>query len=356
MQQPDVADGAAETVEVPGLTPGAAAKAVLSAAASAPGYRVERADDGYLLSHRVRPAWATVTGWATAPLLVGIGILLVRTTRTGRVTVGTTGGMTVLHLRGTFRDALLRGLRALSDGSPAPVRAPLPPQILQPLAAPQVPHAPGSPPPQPFGPPPAGFHPPQQVRPPMPDGGAPPPSPPWRPPTGAVVHGGNTPWQPLKPDGTGPGDRDPRPDERQPPPATDVWATSPPIEATVRRNPTQPFSRPPGAGPHVVRLDTGERFEVGALDLIGRDPAAVAEETVSRLVKVADEHRSVSKTHLAVGADAAGVWVSDRHSTNGSLVQHANGQVTRCLPGERVYLGPGDVVRFGDRRLQLDHP
>jgi pSer/pThr/pTyr-binding forkhead associated (FHA) protein len=38
------------------------------------------------------------------------------------------------------------------------------------------------------------------------------------------------------------------------------------------------------------------------------------------LIKVADETRTVSKSHLALGVDGNGMYVIDRGSTNGSTV------------------------------------
>jgi hypothetical protein len=103
----------------------------------------------------------------------------------------------------------------------------------------------------------------------------------------------------------------------------------------------------------VVEFDTGERATIGALVLVGRRPAAGAGEHATRLVAISDPSRSVSKTHLAMGEDDHGVWVVDRHSTNGTTVVPPTGRLRECLPGERVYLAPGSRVMFGERSFAV---
>jgi hypothetical protein len=103
----------------------------------------------------------------------------------------------------------------------------------------------------------------------------------------------------------------------------------------------------------VVEFDTGERATIGGLVLVGRRPAASAGEHLARLVAINDPSRSVSKTHLAMGEDDNGVWVVDRHSTNGTTVVPPVGRLHECQPGERVYLAPGSRVMFGERSFAV---
>ncbi len=84
--------------------------------------------------------------------------------------------------------------------------------------------------------------------------------------------------------------------------------------------------------------------------LIGRNPAGLVG---LRTVAVADPGMSVSKTHLVIGADAAGAWVMDRASTNGTLVTLPDGEKIVCLPDQRVRVAPGSVVFFGDLSLTI---
>lgn len=100
-------------------------------------------------------------------------------------------------------------------------------------------------------------------------------------------------------------------------------------------------------------LDTGERVEVRGTTLFGRAPAAAAGEGEAQLVRVPDDTRSVSKTHLAVMPARRGVFAVDRASTNGSAIIR-NGSETALAPGHPVELQAGDTVRFGDRTLSVE--
>jgi predicted component of type VI protein secretion system len=87
--------------------------------------------------------------------------------------------------------------------------------------------------------------------------------------------------------------------------------------------------------------------------LLGRGPTPRAGETPGVLLSVADPHRSVSKTHLAIGVDGGGAWVVDRSSTNGTVVTLPDGARILCVPERRVRLVPGASVAFGDAALTL---
>lgn len=95
-------------------------------------------------------------------------------------------------------------------------------------------------------------------------------------------------------------------------------------------------------------------MEVRGPLLIGRAPASVAGDGSVDVLQVADETRSVSKTHLEILPARRGVVVVDRGSTNGSgLVR--DGKETTLPPGEPTPLHAGDMVRFGDHTLTVDH-
>lgn len=103
----------------------------------------------------------------------------------------------------------------------------------------------------------------------------------------------------------------------------------------------------------VLRLDDGSRVEVRGATLLGRAPAPVAGEGAVQLVAVADDTRSVSKTHLAILPSRRGVLVVDRGSTNGSAIVR-DGSDLPLTPGDPVPVQAGDVVRFGDRTLTIE--
>ncbi|MBB6403508.1 RDD family protein [Arthrobacter sp. AZCC_0090] len=102
-----------------------------------------------------------------------------------------------------------------------------------------------------------------------------------------------------------------------------------------------------------IRMDDGQDLQVANSALVGRNPAAMAGETVVQLIAVADPGRSISKTHLHLRGDGDGVWITDRNSTNGSAVTTPDGVQTRLLPGEPLYIRPGSTVHFGDRTFHL---
>jgi uncharacterized RDD family membrane protein YckC len=115
---------------------------------------------------------------------------------------------------------------------------------------------------------------------------------------------------------------------------------------------------PVGSGsPYVqdwsILLDDGRRIVVEGLVLLGRNPQPRAGEEDAQLIKIADETRTVSKSHLAVGVDAGGVYVVDRGSTNGSTVSTTNGMSSRCRAGEMVRVGDGAIVSIGDHWLEI---
>jgi uncharacterized RDD family membrane protein YckC len=102
-----------------------------------------------------------------------------------------------------------------------------------------------------------------------------------------------------------------------------------------------------------ILLDDGRRIALDGLILLGRNPQPQAGEEDAQLIKIADETRTVSKSHLAVGLDAGGVYVVDRGSTNGSTVSTTNGMSTRCQADEMVRVGEGAIVSIGDHWLEI---
>jgi uncharacterized RDD family membrane protein YckC len=112
-----------------------------------------------------------------------------------------------------------------------------------------------------------------------------------------------------------------------------------------------------GRSPYVrdwsILLDDGRRIPLEGLVLLGRNPQPDAGEEDAQLIKIADETRTVSKSHLAVGVDVDGVYVVDRGSTNGSTVSTTNGMSARCKAGEMVRVGEGAIISIGDHWLEI---
>ena len=110
-----------------------------------------------------------------------------------------------------------------------------------------------------------------------------------------------------------------------------------------------PSSPPPAAAPTglALLLDTGERIAVSQPVLLGRNPDAAA-YAGARPVPMADDSRSLSKTHLLVRPVSGGLEIVDCRSTNGSgLVR--GGVEYSVTAGVPVLTIEGDLIRLGDR-------
>ena len=102
-----------------------------------------------------------------------------------------------------------------------------------------------------------------------------------------------------------------------------------------------------------ITLDDGRDFRLERNVLIGRNPAPAAGESQAQLLPVPDPGRTISKTHLHLLTDGAGVWVTDRNSTNGSAVTTPDGVRTALVPGVPSFVSPGTTVHFGDRTFNV---
>lgn len=126
--------------------------------------------------------------------------------------------------------------------------------------------------------------------------------------------------------------------------------SAPPVAAGVQPEPT------PGPAPEaawVAELDDGREIVIEGLVLLGRNPQPQPGEEGAQLIKLADETRTVSKSHLAIGLDSAGLFVVDRGSTNGSTVTTPVGVSRRARAGEIVYVDEESVVSIGDHWLRI---
>ena len=104
-----------------------------------------------------------------------------------------------------------------------------------------------------------------------------------------------------------------------------------------------------GGDRFVLQFSTGESVTVSGAGLIGRNPAAQPGEYVDQLVSIFDVGKSVSKTHLAFGQEGGRFWVSDRYSTNGSVVRQPEAEQRRCEPGRRYFVVRGTRVDLGEQ-------
>jgi uncharacterized RDD family membrane protein YckC len=137
------------------------------------------------------------------------------------------------------------------------------------------------------------------------------------------------------------------------PPGVSAYESPPGQTAGDFADQTAVASRSPYLQEWSILLDDGRRIPLEGLVLLGRNPQPKAGEEDAQLIKIADETRTVSKSHLAVGVDAGGVYVVDRGSTNGSTVSTTNGMSARCKAGEMVRVGEGAIISIGDHWLEI---
>lgn len=103
-----------------------------------------------------------------------------------------------------------------------------------------------------------------------------------------------------------------------------------------------------------LELESGARHVVDGPALVGRNPQAASGAGVI-LVRVDDPTRSVSKNHAELGVDSAGLWLTDRGSTNGTVVSAPGRSPQVAEPGARVRVPMGSTIHVGDRRIVV-HP
>ncbi|MFC8799350.1 RDD family protein [Promicromonospora sp. NPDC057138] len=136
--------------------------------------------------------------------------------------------------------------------------------------------------------------------------------------------------------------RQPEPEQRD----------SAPIDMT-RTHMSRPMT-PAAVTTVVLEVESGERYVVDTKALVGRNPQA-PDGSGWILIKVEDPTRSVSKTHAELGVDTAGLWLTDRGSTNGTVVSAPGLPPRVAEPGARVRVPVGSTIHVGDRRVVV-HP
>jgi len=142
------------------------------------------------------------------------------------------------------------------------------------------------------------------------------------------------------------------------PAASERVAAEPPAPVVERIAPAAAPAAPAAPAPAApapvahVRFDTGDVVAIHGPALVGRGPVAGADEIVMHLLPIADDTRSISKTHFALVVDAHGLVLVDRGSTNGTGIERA-GQLTPAAPGAPVRVVAGDRIRFGDRTADV---
>lgn len=100
---------------------------------------------------------------------------------------------------------------------------------------------------------------------------------------------------------------------------------------------------------YVLQFSTGESVVVAGTGLVGRNPSPEPGEYVDELVAIFDVGKSVSKAHVEFGQESGRFWVSDRYSTNGTVVRQPDADPVRCEPGKRYMIARGSRVEIGEQ-------
>ncbi|GAA1852569.1 RDD family protein [Microbacterium koreense] len=112
-----------------------------------------------------------------------------------------------------------------------------------------------------------------------------------------------------------------------------------------------PAAPPATAAAFCLRFDSGEIFTITGPTLFGRNPDAAGSREV-RVIALADDSRSLSKTHLMARPVDGGLEIVDRHSTNGSGIIR-DGAEHPLIGDAPVVVGEGDQVRLGERTASV---
>jgi hypothetical protein len=110
--------------------------------------------------------------------------------------------------------------------------------------------------------------------------------------------------------------------------------------------------RPSARPSALLKSSAGESFVITGRALIGRRPTPPAAEHFDHIITLADETKTMSKTHLVIEWRGAELWITDRGATNGTTVQRSGRK--NELAAERPYrLLSGDVVYVGGQRVTV---
>jgi len=88
---------------------------------------------------------------------------------------------------------------------------------------------------------------------------------------------------------------------------------------------------------------------------LGRNPVATAGHPDARVLAIADEAKSLSKTHAMLELDGDLLWVHDLDSTNGVWVVPVDGEAVEVVPGHRAPVPAGGDLELGDLVIQVEH-
>lgn len=109
-------------------------------------------------------------------------------------------------------------------------------------------------------------------------------------------------------------------------------------------------SAAPAVAFHLV-FENGDRYGVREAAVLGRGPAAA---DTAEAVAIADEGKSVSKTHARIEIGEHGVVVTDLGSTNGTTVTDPDGMVYPVVAHQATIVPEGWTLQLGDRSATVE--
>lgn len=107
----------------------------------------------------------------------------------------------------------------------------------------------------------------------------------------------------------------------------------------------------PAGGVRELVVDGNMVLPQGQITLLGRNPIVMPQLESAVPIPLDDPAMKISKSHLAVGLEDGRWWVMDLHSTNGTVLVDAVGNVSRCEAGVSTAVDPGSVIRFGTHEI-----
>ena len=127
--------------------------------------------------------------------------------------------------------------------------------------------------------------------------------------------------------------------------------------AKPNRRPRTPLEqRPLGAAVPIATLtfSTGVVARIRAATLLGRQPTAQGAEKADELLAVDDGTRTISKTHARLEWRDGELWITDRQSANGTIVDRPGQNPVNLTAGHHYQLIAGDVLRLGDTTFTVN--
>lgn len=111
-------------------------------------------------------------------------------------------------------------------------------------------------------------------------------------------------------------------------------------------------SRAPRAAGWRLTLADGQSVVVDTAVVLGRRPTA-PEGRVAASLPIADPAKSVSKSHALVEVDAAGLWITDLGSTNGTFITRPGDVLRQLDPHVRTAVPADSDLELGEYHVQV---